>query len=311
VVDGRFAFDHALPGTNGRSCATCHVASEHRALVPANVEERFQLDPFDPLFNRLDADDPTAPHPTYEHLRKRALVRVTFEIAANLDVIDEEGNAHAEHLGELRAARYRCVYVGYLDGPGGISFSAHVASWGLGSPSSKPLLGGPPQRTPLSGSLSGRTRLLLHRDDALRREDYNLTPASSLLFPEVAAHRLDIVIETCGVRLSNCAHLLDNGILPHDYSSISSSGVHSTTGSYPFWRQMASIWCRVEHLRYGCSSRSAGSRRSARLAEYVDDRCSDSGFLQPAFEALRILLRQDALARDVRHTDAANPEHGQ
>jgi cytochrome c peroxidase len=92
VVDGRYAFDHALPGTNGRSCATCHVASEHRALVPANVEARFESDPFDPLFNRLDADDPTAPIPTYEHLRKRALVRVTFEIAPNLDVIDEDGN---------------------------------------------------------------------------------------------------------------------------------------------------------------------------------------------------------------------------
>ncbi|MFT3767622.1 MAG: hypothetical protein QM820_19380 [Minicystis sp.] len=44
------------------------------------------------MFHPLDADDPGAAQPTYEHLRKRALVRVTVALAPNLDVLDEAGN---------------------------------------------------------------------------------------------------------------------------------------------------------------------------------------------------------------------------
>src|SRR5262249_54160558 len=47
--------------------------------------------PDDPLFNRIDADDPTAAVPTYDHLA-RGLVRVTLKLADNLDVIDGAGN---------------------------------------------------------------------------------------------------------------------------------------------------------------------------------------------------------------------------
>lgn len=90
--NGKHLFESALPHTNGRACATCHVASQHLTLVPADVEARFQTNPSDPLFNRLDADDPDAAQPTYEHLRKKGLVRVTIRIAPNLDVLDEAGN---------------------------------------------------------------------------------------------------------------------------------------------------------------------------------------------------------------------------
>src|SRR5262249_42624117 len=45
----------------------------------------------DPLFNRLDADDPDAVTPTYDHL-KAGLVRVTLPLADNLDLVDEAGN---------------------------------------------------------------------------------------------------------------------------------------------------------------------------------------------------------------------------
>ncbi|MFO0758742.1 MAG: hypothetical protein U0359_19785 [Byssovorax sp.] len=90
--NGQRSFDEALPHTNGRACATCHVENTHRALVPAEVESRFQADPADPIFNRLDADDPDAANPTYAHLRQKGLIRVTIHIADNLDVVDEAGN---------------------------------------------------------------------------------------------------------------------------------------------------------------------------------------------------------------------------
>ena len=88
---GAQLFATPLPGTNGRSCATCHVASEHAALTIANVEARFAKDPHDPLFHPLDADDPTAAHPTFDHLRK-GLVRVVLPLPPNMDVIDLAGN---------------------------------------------------------------------------------------------------------------------------------------------------------------------------------------------------------------------------
>jgi hypothetical protein len=43
------------------------------------------------LFNRIDADDPSAATPTFDHLRA-GLVRVNIKLADNLDVIDLAGN---------------------------------------------------------------------------------------------------------------------------------------------------------------------------------------------------------------------------
>jgi cytochrome c peroxidase len=88
---GKVLFDAPLPHTNGRSCATCHVESEHLALSPAHVAARFSANPQDPLFNRMDADDPAAAVPTYAHLRA-GLVRVTLPLADNLDLVDAAGN---------------------------------------------------------------------------------------------------------------------------------------------------------------------------------------------------------------------------
>lgn len=88
---GRKLFETALPGTNGRSCATCHVLSEHTALSVENVEARFAANPQDPLFHPLDADDPTAAQLTFDHLRK-GLVRVVLPLPPNMDVIDLAGN---------------------------------------------------------------------------------------------------------------------------------------------------------------------------------------------------------------------------
>jgi cytochrome c peroxidase len=89
--NGKRLFAEAFPGTNGRSCATCHVLEEHTVLTPANVSARLAANPDDPLFNRIDADDPLAAEPTYEHLEK-GLVRVVLDLPDNMDLIDLEGN---------------------------------------------------------------------------------------------------------------------------------------------------------------------------------------------------------------------------
>jgi len=85
---GQHFFNTALPHTNGRACATCHIEADHFALTPAHVAAAA---PTDPIFNRIDADDPDAAVPTYDHL-KAGLVRVTVKLADNLDVIDGSGN---------------------------------------------------------------------------------------------------------------------------------------------------------------------------------------------------------------------------
>src|SRR5262245_58343432 len=69
VIRGALAFfDRRLRdlNANGRSCADCHMATDHFQLSPANVEARFRLlqwrrrwdpDADDPLFRPIDADD--------------------------------------------------------------------------------------------------------------------------------------------------------------------------------------------------------------------------------------------------------------
>lgn len=91
VLEGAEHFSKPLSGTNGRSCATCHVETEHFSLSPQHVAALYAKNPHDPLFNPIDADDPTAAVPTYDHL-KAGLVRVTLKLADNLDVIDANGN---------------------------------------------------------------------------------------------------------------------------------------------------------------------------------------------------------------------------
>jgi hypothetical protein len=88
---GKKLFEEALPNTNGRACATCHVESDHTTLTRSGVAARYAANPHDPLFLPLDADDPAAASPTYAHLGA-GLVRVTLPLADNLDVIDDAGN---------------------------------------------------------------------------------------------------------------------------------------------------------------------------------------------------------------------------
>lgn len=89
--DGEELFQTAFDGSNGRSCATCHVLGEHTVLTPAHVTELLATHPEDPLFNRLDADDPNAEELTFAHLQK-GLVRVKLQLPDNMDLLDFDGN---------------------------------------------------------------------------------------------------------------------------------------------------------------------------------------------------------------------------
>jgi cytochrome c peroxidase len=91
IPAGQHHFDEALPHTNGRACATCHVESDHFALTPQHVAALYLENPSDPLFSPIDADDPDAAVLTFDHL-KAGLIRVTVQLADNLDVIDANGN---------------------------------------------------------------------------------------------------------------------------------------------------------------------------------------------------------------------------
>ena len=91
VPKGEHLFESAFPDTNGRSCATCHVSEEHTVLTPAHVTALLASNPSDPLFNPIDADDPLAAEPSYEHLKK-GLVRVVLDLPANMDLLDFDGN---------------------------------------------------------------------------------------------------------------------------------------------------------------------------------------------------------------------------
>jgi cytochrome c peroxidase len=88
---GERLFETPFPHTNGRSCASCHVLDEHTVLTPDHVTSLLATNPADPLFNPIDADDPTAATLTYEHLKK-GLVRVVLDLPANMDLIDFDGN---------------------------------------------------------------------------------------------------------------------------------------------------------------------------------------------------------------------------
>jgi cytochrome c peroxidase len=90
-LTGEQLFSLPFPGSNGRSCATCHVPDDGFTLTPAHVARLLVLNPSDPLFSAIDADDPTAETLTFEHLKK-GLVRIWLTLPDNVDLIDEASN---------------------------------------------------------------------------------------------------------------------------------------------------------------------------------------------------------------------------
>jgi hypothetical protein len=99
-------FDHTPEGLagNGRSCGDCHMVTDHFQLSPANADRRFKLlewrrrfDPSadDPLFRPIDADDFRINGDAasdFSNLRQNGLIRVTFDLPANIKLIDPATN---------------------------------------------------------------------------------------------------------------------------------------------------------------------------------------------------------------------------
>jgi cytochrome c peroxidase len=100
-------FDRRLHGleANGRSCADCHMGTDHFQLSPASAEARFQLlqklrrwnrKADDPLFRPIDADDFRTlgeQARDFSNLRQNGLVRIEFTLPPNFRLIDPATNA--------------------------------------------------------------------------------------------------------------------------------------------------------------------------------------------------------------------------
>ena len=99
-------FDRSPDGmaANGRSCGDCHMVTDRFQLSPARVEQRFQFlhwlqqffpDADDPLFRPIDADDfrTNGEDATdYSNLRQNGLVRIPFDLPANVKLVDPATN---------------------------------------------------------------------------------------------------------------------------------------------------------------------------------------------------------------------------
>ena len=114
-IDGGNAFFQPL-GTNGRSCGTCHQASEGWTVTPAGLKERFlRSKGLDPIFRLNDgANSPNANTSTYRARREafsmlldKGLIRVGIGIPDNaefelVNVDDPYGHASSRELSLFR-----------------------------------------------------------------------------------------------------------------------------------------------------------------------------------------------------------------
>jgi cytochrome c peroxidase len=74
------------PTGNGRACSTCHLPNKNFTISPADIEERFQKNPNDPLFRSIDADDFANDFTT---VRTKGLFRVTVSLPPNVKLADD------------------------------------------------------------------------------------------------------------------------------------------------------------------------------------------------------------------------------
>ena len=75
-------------GTNGRSCASCHIPEDAWAITPVTLQRLFEeTDGYHPVFNALDANNPAMPLTTEEERRaafSMLLSRGVFRRGGNL-----------------------------------------------------------------------------------------------------------------------------------------------------------------------------------------------------------------------------------
>jgi cytochrome c peroxidase len=115
VIDERNPFFQPL-GTNGRSCATCHVASENMTVTPRGIQARFaDSGGTDPIFRLVDgSNSPNADvsslearRAAYSMLLTKGLIRVGIGVPEHaefelLAVDDPHGFASARELSLFR-----------------------------------------------------------------------------------------------------------------------------------------------------------------------------------------------------------------
>jgi cytochrome c peroxidase len=78
---GKFLFENATFGGNGRTCDTCHTSSTG-SLSPAQAQARYNANPNDPLFRAIDSDDGTGA--SYSKLLTHATVTVNINLPSNI-----------------------------------------------------------------------------------------------------------------------------------------------------------------------------------------------------------------------------------
>jgi hypothetical protein len=105
-------------GTNGRSCASCHQASDAWSVTPAHIQARFNLSQgLDPIFRTNDgANCPSADVSTvsarqtaYSMLLTKGLIRVSIPVPSNadftVDAIDDPYNCPENNAAGLALFR--------------------------------------------------------------------------------------------------------------------------------------------------------------------------------------------------------------
>jgi cytochrome c peroxidase len=122
ALDSRNPFFHVL-GTNGRTCESCHTASDAYTITPPHIQQRFtETNGSDPLFRPVDGsncpDSPGVnaipPDPSaYSLLLSKGLIRIPMAIPANAQfavavVYDPYGCAETtDSAGRKRLSVYR------------------------------------------------------------------------------------------------------------------------------------------------------------------------------------------------------------
>ena len=83
VKRGKKLFKNETFGGNGRTCATCHTAS-NGTVTAEQIQEAFAEDPTGPLFRAIDSDDGTGA--SYDRMLTEATFRITLDLPANISL---------------------------------------------------------------------------------------------------------------------------------------------------------------------------------------------------------------------------------
>src|ERR1700744_2576931 len=86
-ANNKGAFFQSL-GTNGRSCATCHVADQAMSISPRQIRQRFEeTRGRDPLFHAVDGENcgnaKTSSEAAHSLLLSHGLIRIALAVPSN------------------------------------------------------------------------------------------------------------------------------------------------------------------------------------------------------------------------------------